>query len=513
MNTFPILTTLILLPLVGAIVTLLTPVSRPQLGRRVAFAFSLASLALALLLWSGFDPSGVGLQYVERTAWIPALNVEYFLGLDGLSLVLVLLVGLLTPLALVSPVAAPINPKLFCALVLTLQAMVLGVFLSLNFVLWFLFWELTLIPAFLLIKLWGGDGRSHAAYQFFLYTLTGSIAMLLGFLALYRATGVFDFMALAELARSGELLEALGEKFVGLAGAETIQLVIFGGIFFGLAVKVPIFPFHTWLPEAYAAAPSGVTLLLTGVLSKMGVYGLIRILLPVFPGPIQALQPVLLALALATILLSAMAALAQTDLKRVLAYSSINHLGYCLLGIFAVVTVSGNDPSARDAALSGVVLQMFNHGLTAGALFYFVALIEHRSGGRRGLNDFGGLRKVAPVFCGLMGISLFASLGLPGLNGFVGEFLIFRGVFSLHPWAAALAVPGLLLTAIFLLRILARVFSGPLSEKWAGFADLSIRERIFGGTAVALMFGIGLFPGVLLRLINPSILETLRFVP
>jgi NADH-quinone oxidoreductase subunit M len=512
MIEFPILTALLLLPLATAVAVMLTPAGRPGLSRGVALGGSLLSLVLVLLLWSQFDASAQGLQQVERTAWIPALNVEYFLGLDGLTLMLLLLGGLLVPLALAAPLPAKAEPRLFLALVLCLQAMVFGVFLSLNFVLWFLFWELSLIPAFLLIKIWGGSGRSRAAYQFFIYTLTGSVGMLLGFLALYLATGVFDFMALAELARSGALLEALNQSYGSMMGAENVRLLIFGGVLFGLAVKVPMIPFHSWLPDAYAEAPSSVTLLLTGLLSKMGLYGFLRILLPIFPEPLQALQPLLLGLALATILLSSLAALAQTDLKRMLAYSSINHLGYCLLGLFAVVAVTTVE-GARDAAMSGVMLQIFNHGLTAGALFYFISLIESRSGGLHGLDDFGGLRRVAPVLCGLMGIGLFASLGLPGLNGFVSEFLIFRGVFSLHPWAAVLALPALLFTAIFLLRILSRVFFGPLNERWSGFADLSIRERICGGTAVALMFVVGIFPGVLLHLINPSVLDMLRFLP
>ncbi len=513
MTDIPTLTALILLPLAAAVAVMLTPKGRPGLSRSVALGGALLSLALVLVIWSQFDASAQGLRHVERMAWIPAINVEYFLGLDGLNLLLLLLGSLLVPLALAAPLPSKAEPRLFLALVLCLQAMVFGVFLSLNFVLWFLFWELSLIPAFLLIKIWGGPGRSRAAYQFFIYTLTGSVGMLLGFLALYLATGVFDFIALAELARSGELMQALQQSYGTLMDAEQVRLLIFGGVLFGLAVKVPMIPFHSWLPDAYAEAPSSVTLLLTGLLSKMGLYGCLRILLPIFPEPLQALQPFLLALALATILLSSLAALAQTDLKRILAYSSINHLGYCLLGLFAVVSVTTADSGARDAAMSGVMLQIFNHGLTAGALFYFISLIENRSGGLHGLDDFGGLRRVAPVLCGLMGIGLFASLGLPGLNGFVSEFLIFRGVFSLHPWAALLALPALLFTAIFLLRVLARVFYGPLNERWAGFADLSVRERICGGTAVALMFLVGIFPGVLLHIINPSVLDMLRFLP
>ncbi len=516
MSAFPFLSLLIVLPLMGAVVTVMMPRNRPHIAQRTALGFALASLGVTLVLWSLFDTGSGALQFVERVSWIPALNADHFLGLDGLSLLLVLLTALVIPFALAVPVPASDTRNVYYALLLTLQAMITGVFLSLNFVQWFLFWELSLIPAFLLIKIWGGPARTAAAYQFFLYTFVGSIAMLLGFLALYLATGLFDFIALAELARTNGLAEALGERFAFRFASETLLLIVFGAVFLGLAVKVPVFPFHTWLPEAYTQAPIGVTMVLTGLLSKMGLYGFLRILLPVFPEQIQAMQTVLLALAVATIVLSALAALAQTDLKRILAYSSINHLGYCLLGVFAVVTViepDGGRLAGREAALSGVFLQIFNHGLTASALFCFVGFIETRSGGLRGVADFGGLRKVAPVLCGLMGISLFSSLGLPGLNGFVGEFLIFKGVFSLNGWAAVLALPGLLVTAVFILRILASVFSGPLNPDWRAFPDLSVRERLIVAPAVALMFLIGIFPAPLLNLFNETVIITFQLMP
>jgi NADH-quinone oxidoreductase subunit M len=273
-------------------------------------------------------------------------------------------------------------------------------------------------------------------------------------------------------------------------------------------VKVPLIPFHTWLPDAYVEAPTGTTMLLTGAMSKMGVYGFIRILLPIFYVEMRSLRTPLLWLAVATIVLSAYAALAQTDLKRILAYSSINHLGYCMLGIFAVTALTGDDAkfaSAKAAALNGVVLQMFNHGLTAATLFWFVALLEKRSGGLRGLDDFGGLRKVAPVFCGLMGIALFSSLGLPGLNGFVSEFLIFRGSFPLATWATALAIIGLLATAIFILTILQRVFSGPLKARWSTLPDLTTSERLALLPPIAIMFVLGIYPQLVLGVINSTV--------
>ncbi|HEY2081600.1 MAG TPA: proton-conducting transporter membrane subunit, partial [Verrucomicrobiae bacterium] len=274
--------------------------------------------------------------------------------------------------------------------------------------------------------------------------------------------------------------------------------------------------FHTWLPSTYTEAPSGTTMLLTGVMSKMGVYGFLRILLPIFPYQMQALRTPLLVLAVITIVFSASAAFAQKDLKRIFAYSSINHLGYCLLAIFAVATSGATlaAPAAeKAAALSGVLLQMFNHGLTAATLFWFIALIERRSGGLRGLHDFGGIRKVAPVFCGLMGIALFSSLGLPGLNGFIGEFLIFKGVFPLAMCSASLSVIGLLVTAIVILTVLQRVFNGPLNPKWAAFPDLTVCERVMLAAPIALMFVLGVYPQLVLGFINHTVVEMVKQLP
>ena len=303
-------------------------------------------------------------------------------------------------------------------------------------------------------------------------------------------------------------------KLQAAFGWKNIGLIIFFGAFLGFAVKVPLIPFHTWLPAAYSEAPSPVTMLLTGVMSKMGVYGFLRILLPIFPEQIRQVLTPLLWLAVATIVLSACAAFAQKDLKRIIAYSSINHLGYCLLALFAAAARGDRRECVRNlqkaAALDGALLQMFNHGLTASALFLFVALLERRSGGLRGLDDFGGLRKIIPVFTGLMGISIFSSLGLPGLNGFVGEFLIFKGVFPLAPWAAAISTIGLLVTAIFLLTLIQRVFCGPLNERWAKMPDLTTAERFLVLPSIALMFVLGIWPQFILGAVDATVVKLVQ---
>ncbi len=339
--------------------------------------------------------------------------------------------------------------------------------------------------------------------------MVGSVALLLSFLAIRYATGSFDFIKLADMAKDGTLQSSLAAHF----GWKNIGMIVFFGAFLGFAVKVPVIPFHTWLPAAYSEAPSPVTMLLTGVMSKMGVYGFLRILLPIFPEQIRQALPLMLILSVATIVLSACAAFAQRDLKRILAYSSINHLGYCLLAMFAAMSVGAgvNQPEIqRAAALNGVLLQMFNHGLTASTLFLFVALIERRSGGLRGLDDFGGIRKIVPVFTGLMGIALFSSLGLPGLNGFVGEFLVFKGVFPLAPWAAAISTLGILVTAIFILTVIQRVFCGPLNERWAQMPDLTTAERFLVVPSIALMFALGIWPQFILGVTDATVMKLLQ---
>ena len=521
-QNLPLLSLIVFSPWAGAVLLTMARGIAPSVSRTLALIFSLGPLALGLVALSAFDPSRTAPQFVEHHAWITALNVHYHLGLDGLSLVLVLLTGIVTPVALLASWNKTQNPRVFGILFLLLEGAALGVFLALDFFHWFLFWELSLVPAFFLIKLWGGPGASRAAYQFVIYTIGGSAFMLLGFAALYVATGTLDFSQLAQLAADG----VVGAKLAALGGVW--PTTVFLGVLLGLAVKVPLWPFHTWLPPAYAEAPVGASMFLTGVMSKMGVYGFLRILWPIFPGPLHAAASWLLALALAGVVLGAYAAMKQTDLKRMVAYSSVNHLSYCLLALFAVSYATGREglhAEAASAALSGTILQMFNHGLSAAALFCCVGVLESRSGGKRGLHDFGGVRTAAPIFAGLCGISLFSSLGLPGLNGFVGEFLIFRGVFGLNPGAAAIACLGLLATAIFLLTFWQRVFHGPavggaLRPDLGGTADLSGHKAPPTATAfadlsgielaplvplVALMFILGVWPQLLAGLINPLV--------
>jgi NADH-quinone oxidoreductase subunit M len=511
MTNWPWLTVLTVTPLLGGLVVLSGGRWPAGLARRVALACSALALAQALHLLLRFDPASIQMQFPEEHRWIPALHVHYVLGVDGLGLLMVLLTALVVPMAQLLARQVSERAHVFHGLILLLQAGLFGAFTALNFFHWFIFWELSLIPAYFLIKLWGGPDRVAAATQFFIYTLVGSVAMLLAFQVIYLATSSFDFQVLAHLGASGELAREISRLSLGSMSGDAMVMLVFLGVLAGFAVKVPLMPLHTWLPPAYAEAPTSVTIILTGAMSKMGLYGFLRILLPMFPDQMRSILTPLLWLAVGTIVFSAWAALAQKDLKRLLAYSSINHLGYCLLAVFAVARGAGQDSLRADqaAALNGVFLQMFNHGITAAALFCFVGFLEQRSGGLRGVKDFGGLRTAAPVFAGLMGIALFASLGLPGLNGFVGEFLIFKGVFALAPWAAALAVVGLLVTAVFLLTLTQRVFHGPLPARWRGFADLTTRERLLVVPALGLIFLLGLWPQLILGWVNTTVQHTL----
>jgi NADH-quinone oxidoreductase subunit M len=485
------ITALIFIPLVGA---LFVSAARPNHARGIALGFNVITAILAVTLWRNFDATATGLQFVERHVWIPAIGAEYLLGIDGLSLLLVLLTSLIFPFAFF---AEPIG-RGFCALMLVMQSALYGTFTAQNFVLWFLFYEMSLIPAFLLIKVWGGENRDRAATKFFVYTFLGSVAMLLSFLGIYFAKGTFDFAALAGLGRSGQLT---------VTG--NLAWFAFAGIFLGLAVKVPLFPFHTWLPDAYETAPVGVSMVLTGVLSKMGVYGFVRLLLPLFPNEIKILAPWLLGLAVCSIVFASLAAWAQSDLKRMVAYLSINHLGYCMLGLFAVTATAVRPLPEMQAALSGVFMQIFNHGVTAAALFYYVGLLEQRRGAR-GINDFGGLMQRTPLLCGWMSVAMFSSLGLPGINGFIGEFLIFKGSFAVAASFTAVAAIGLLVTAIVFMRAMQSLFSGPLAESCSGLPDLGRSEKWIVVPVTLLMFAIGIAPQFIFNIFNTTVVQMTR---
>ena len=467
------ITALTLAPILAAVVILVMPGGR---ARAVALGGALLSLALTVCLLLRFEV-GEGLQFVEKSAWIPALDVDYFVGLDGTNALVLLLAALLAPLVVLASWKHTDRPRTYFALLCLQFTGLFGTFTALNFFHWFLYWELALVPAFFLIKLFGkGEDRHRAAMNFFLFTVVGSVAMLLGFLFLYQQTETFDFISLAK------------------SGVD-VHPLIFCAIVAGLWVKVPLAPLHIWQAPAYAAAPAPVAMLLTGVMSKMGVYGFLRLVVPIFPTQLQQHATALMALALVTILWGAFLALRQTDLKRVLAFSSLNHVAYCVLGVGALgIAANGLKVDAHALAMQGVILQMFAHGIAAAGLFYLVGLLEARSGSR-GLGDFGGLSAVTPRFAAAFFLLTFCSLGLPFMAGFAAEFLIFSGSFAVAPGITAVATVGLLATAVFLLTMLQKVFTGPTPERHQAMADLTLRETLIVVPLLILVFWAGISPG------------------
>jgi NADH-quinone oxidoreductase subunit M len=508
-STLPLISVLTLLPFLGGIAVLLLP--RPA-ARLTAAVFAAVAVAYTGWLWWHFQPGMTAMQIEELYPWAPAIGLTYHVGLDGLSLLMLAVSSITVLMAIAASWNNTKQGPAYFAFLLFLETGLFGTYTALNFLHWFLYWELSLIPAFFLIRMWGGPERARAATQFFVYTMVGSITLLLAFLAIFLASGSFDFIDLARMAQNGALATAIGQNLHwNHWDTGHITMLLFCAAFLGFAVKTPVVPFHGWLASAYAEAAPETTMVLTGALSKMGVYGFLRILLPIFPEQMGRAHTVLIWLGIASIVLPAFTAWAQTDMKRMFAYGSINHLGYCVLGVVAAAGATGQ-VSEKAAALTGVMLQLFSHGITAAALFWFLALLERRSGGLTGLNDFGGLRRAIPVFSGLMGIALFASLGLPGLIGFPGEFLIFKGVFPLYWWAAALALFGLLMTAVFLLTLVQRVFSGALGDRWKAMPDLTLAEQCMLAPVILILFVVGLYPQLVSGMVHSTVMQLVGLV-
>jgi len=510
-----LISTMTFLPLAGGLLVLAAPRQRASLHRWIALVTSLGALAVAMVIWGRFDRSSAGIQFEECFPWIRPVNVFYHVGIDGLSMTMVLLTAVITPLCILASWSISANTRLYMFLFLLLQVGMFGVFTALNFIHFFVFWEMGLVPMFFLIKLWGGERRDYAAFKFFIYTMAGSVAMLLVFQFLYLATGTWDFIELAGIAGGDDglagplrdLVERLGIR-LPLA---TCAGLGFAGVALAFAIKVPIWPFHTWLPDAHTEAPTAGSIILAGVLLKMGVYGFLRAALPLFPDVAARFAMPLALLALASIILGAFAAMRQQDVKRMIAYSSVNHMGYCMLGIFAAAHAAAGPgfDGARADALNGAILQMFNHGITAGALFFLVGVIYDRAH-TRSLLDFGGLRRVMPVYAGIMGIAAFSSIGLPGLNGFISEFLIFKGAFPILTPIVAAATLGLVITAVYLLAMLDKLFHGPVNERWAELPDMGRREILIAAPFLTYIFLVGVWPRPLLDVSNPAVLALIR---
>ncbi len=488
MNNFHILSYMTFIPLLGGLGILFINKEKLQLIRWTAGLFSFVPLLLSFILLSRFDSSTSEMQFIDRFEWIPSLGVNYIMGADGISVPMLFLTALLSFVSIIASFNIDKRVKEYFAFFLLLETGMMGVFAALDFFLFYVFWEVMLVPMYFLIGIWGGPRREYAAIKFFLYTLFGSLFMLIGILALYFTVQphTLDMM---------ELINKAGGY------ARGFQLLVFVAFYLAFAIKVPVFPFHTWLPDAHVEAPTAVSVILAGILLKMGIYGLLRISLPMFPyGAVYFALPLAI-LGLINIVYGALVCMAQKDLKKLIAYSSVSHMGYCILGISAI-TVTG---------ISGCVFQMFSHGLITGALFLLVGVLYDRAH-TRDIDAFGGLWIKLPVYSAIMILFCLGSLGLPGLSGFISEFMVFMGAFPVFRVITPLAVFGVVITAAYFLRMIQKMFLGQFNTKWEGLAEINGRE-IFAVTPLAiLMIMLGVYPAVLSNMVNAAIENIVHLV-
>ncbi len=491
MPTDSLLSATILTPGLVGLLLLATPRGAVRLHRWTALAASLLTLVFAVVVWTRFDPSNAAFQLVETRVWLPSVGISYGLGVDGISLVLVLLTALLQPLVFISSWRS-IHDRVkgYVVSMLLLETGILGAFLATDLFLFYVFWELMLVPMYFIIGVWGGERRISAAVKFVLFTLAGSLLMLVGIIYLsfvYHAQlGTWSF-AYEDMLK---LSVPMGQGFW-----HSPQMLLFAAFALAFAIKVPIVPLHTWLPDAHTEAPTGGSIILAGVLLKLGTYGFLRFNRPLFPQAWKAATPLFLTLAVIGIIYGALVAWAQRDMKKLVAYSSVTHMGFIVLGLFA----------GTVASTQGALIQMVNHGLSTGALFLLVGVIYDRRHTRL-IEDFGGLAAVMPLFTGAFLFATLASIGLPGLNGFVGEFLILTGSFARHPAAVVLAASGIVLGAVYMLSMVQRVFWNALAApENRTLADLTWQEALAFGPLAVLMVWIGVHPGTFLSLSEAAV--------
>lgn len=479
-----VLTWMIFLPLVGAVVVLCLPRNAANLIRGTATFFTIPPLIMAVWLYQHFDRTTTGMQFVTKIPWIPSFNIQYFIGVDGISITMVLLTALLSFICIIASFGIEKAMKAYFALFLLLDAAMMGVFCALDFFLFFVFWEVMLLPMYFLIGIWGGPRREYAAIKFFLYTMVGSVLMLVAMLALYfyAEPHTFDLLELAS--RSGSY-------------STGFQRIAWIGLFIGFAIKIPAFPFHTWLPDAHVEAPTAISVILAGVLLKMGTYGILRINYPILPAAtLDFAFYLLIALGTWNIVYGALCAMAQTDFKKLIAYSSISHMGYVMFGM-ATMTSEG---------INGAVLQMFNHGTVTAMLFLLVGVIYDRAHHRE-INGFGGLAGIMPFYTGWTALAFFAAMGLPGLSAFISEVLVLLGGWRSYPALTIVSASAVVLTAGYMLWTMQRIYLGKANEKYVGLPDINGREIFTLVPLGIIVIVLGVYPRPVLDLINASLVH------
>jgi NADH-quinone oxidoreductase subunit M len=522
MPSLPYLSLITFLPIVGMLIIAFLP-RDSKLVRYAATGITGLQLVLAIMIWMAYDPTRAGVndprafQFVEKMEWIRVcglgifgnISIDYLMAIDGLSVLMVMLTALISFIGCIASYSIDKNEKGYYLMYLLLCTGMMGVFCALDFFLFFIFWELMLLPMYFLIGIWGGPRREYAAIKFFIYTLLGSVVMLLAMVGLYATTaipGAVDAAGQATTFHTFNMIDMMnpanhaeGTIFSGLGTAW--RYAGFLGLFFAFAVKIPMVPFHTWLPDAHVEAPTAISVILAGVLLKMGTYGILRVCFGIFPEIALDLSVWMAWFGFANIIYGALCAMAQKDVKRLIAYSSVSHMGYVLLGISAI----------NSQGISGAVLQMFNHGTITAMLFLIVGVIYDRAK-TRGVNEFGGLANQMPKFFGLVVIAFFASLGLPALSGFISEIFVFMGAFQVHQVITILSTLGIVLTAAYMLWTLQRMFLGVVPEKWSTLPDINGREMVTLVPLAAIVIFLGVYPGPVINLMSSSVNALVAFV-
>ncbi len=518
---FPILSLITFLPVAGMFLILFMKKEQPNSIKYLSIGITAIQVVLAVILLANYNYSAAGVyqeksfQFIEKFRWINisglsllgTVKVDYFLGIDGLSTPMVLLTALISFIAAISSWTINKSIKGYFALFLLLDAGMMGVFVSLDFFLFYIFWELMLLPMYFLIGIWGGPRKEYAAIKFFIYTLFGSVFILLVMIGLYfSATELMPDGARVHTFSMLALMNPGNYSFDGILSMmnpSNLRLVAYIALFVGFAIKIPMFPFHTWLPDAHVEAPTPISVILAGVLLKMGTYGILRISYPIFPDITRQLMWWIALFGMINIIYGALVALAQKDFKKLIAYSSISHMGYVLLGMASLTTVG----------LNGAIFQMFNHGTITAMLFLIVGVVYDRAH-TRGLNDFGGLAAQMPIYTGFVTVAFFAAIGLPSMSGFVSEALVFIGSFGVASIRAIsmISTLGILLGAGYMLWTMQRVFFGPLNEKWATLKDLDKREYLMFIPLTLIIIFLGVYPSGMLNIMNTSVNTLVQFV-